>query len=323
MLEFHHDAGAGFVGGPQAELDPRADFGESLKSFLFKPEALLAKAPAKFLFLNAETRQYPAAQVQAMAKAAGIDLGKVVTETLVSGRATQATISRICEHHGLAADAVALRAKDQQMLAKGANLEGLVGRLALDLGANGPATARAMREAEALSQTFDKLAARLPAGRDPARAGLAPGNGVFAWIASRASRLGEDRLSRVDAELGEVRAQFQRLPLAAQLKVDPRLALGAAWFRFSADERKLLADPQAVQGLVARASERVDEVGSGCRTAGSKPWAGFASRTCPATRWPRCVTSRRATASRRLPCSTTPSASCWATRRPRPRSRRC
>jgi hypothetical protein len=140
-------------------------------------------------------------------------------------------------------------------------VDALVARLALDMGANGPATAKAVREAEALAATFDRLAARLPVGRDPAKAGLPTGSGVFAWIASRTAKMGEDRLSKVDAELAEVRAQFQRLPLAAQLKVDPRLALGAAWFRFSAEERTLLADPAAVQGLVARAGERVDEVG--------------------------------------------------------------
>lgn len=258
VLAFHHDADPAAVGHAH---DPRADFGESLKSFMYKPEGLLAKAPGKFLFLNAETRQYSQAQVQSMAKAAGLDLGAVVTDMLVGGRASQATVNRICEAHGLAADATALRAKDQQTLARGANLEGLTARLALDLGANGPATAKAVREAELLLQAYDKVASKLPLTRDPSRVGLPVGTGVFAWIATRAAQLGEGRTSRVAAELGEIRAAFQRLPLAAQLKVDPKLALGAGFFRLSPAERALLGSPAGVQGLVARAGERVDEVG--------------------------------------------------------------
>lgn len=260
QVGFYREPASKFVPNPQAKTDPHSDLSVSIKEFLYNPELLLKTAPAKFLFLNADTHQFSPERVKAMAAAAGVDLGSVVTELLISGAASQATISRICEFHGLSADKGALVAKDQELLGKSANLDALLGRLALDINLNGLATSKLLAQGTMLAQTYHRKVGDLPLTRDPERVGLKSATGVFSWIAARASRPSERRLAILHAEVAETRSQFQRLPLVVQLKTDPKMALGAAWFRLSAPERALLSDPLAVQQFVARAAAKTDQM---------------------------------------------------------------
>lgn len=259
VLTYNHAPDAHFLPGDMPPADPREDFAEAFQSFMTSPAALLKSAPEKFLFLNAESRQYSPADVQRMAKEAGVDLTQVVTSLVVSGRASQTMIDRMCEFHGISADKVALLAKDQELLGKGANLDALTERLALDIGANGAATTKLLKAGEGLAKEYHGLMARLPLAREGD--GLGKGNGVVSWLVARATNaVGGDRLAKVDAAMADVRAQFTKLPLAVQLRTDPRLALGATWFTLSGQERALLSTPEGVQQLIARAAGRAEDV---------------------------------------------------------------
>ncbi|MEB3328044.1 MAG: hypothetical protein VKQ33_02295 [Candidatus Sericytochromatia bacterium] len=259
LLVFEHDADAAFVGGHKA-LDPREDLGEALKALVHAPERLMKVAPAKLLVLNAEARVLAAAEVRALAADVGVDLRGVLTDLAVSGRATPATLRRIADHHGLSVDRATVQAREQTLLVRGGTLEAIEMRLSVDLATRGAGSARAVREAEALLATYTRLLATLPLTAAPQRVGLTAGQRVFRWLATGLRRVTEAPGGRIGAELAEVRAQFQRLPLAAQLRVAPELALGATWLRLSVQERATLRDPVALQGLVARASEGIEEV---------------------------------------------------------------
>ncbi|MEB3221843.1 MAG: hypothetical protein VKS61_07155 [Candidatus Sericytochromatia bacterium] len=256
---FEHDADAAFVGG-KAATDPREDLGETLKALMHAPESLLRTSPAKLLLLNAEARVLGAAEVRALAAKLGVDLKGVLTDLAVSGRVTPATLRRIAEHHGLSVDRATVEAREQALLVRGGTMEAVVSRLTADLATRGVGAARAVREAEALAATHARLLASLPLTADPRAVGLTAGQRVFRWVAESLGRAAGPRAGRVGAELSEVRAQFQRLPLAAQLRVAPELALGATWLRLSIAERATLRDPVALQGVVAKASQGVEEV---------------------------------------------------------------
>jgi hypothetical protein len=258
-VEFRHDADAAFV-TPAGALDPREDLGEALKALIHAPGRLMRLAPAKLLLLNAEARVLGGTEVRALAAREGIDLRRVLTELAVSGRVTPATLRRIADHHGIGIDRTVVQAREQALLARGGAMEALVARLSADLAVRGPGSARVAREAELLAATHGQLVARMPLTADPVAAGLSPGQRVFRWVAESLGKLAERPMGRAGAELAEVRAQFQQLPLAAQLRVAPQLALGATWLRLAPEERALLRDPVSLQGLVARASEAVEEV---------------------------------------------------------------
>ncbi|MFP5501779.1 MAG: hypothetical protein ACLGIN_04765, partial [Candidatus Sericytochromatia bacterium] len=256
-MVYTHGATARFAPGGQARLDPVTDYAESFKALIHQPVELLAAAPEKFLFLNAEARRYSASEVEAMAKRAGVHLEAVVTDLVASGQADQVTIDRLCRAHGLSGDRGGLAARDQALLVRSANLEGLVERLSLDLAVAGHATTKLVEQGTRLASSYHQLAGQLPATRS--REGLAAPGGKFAWLLGKASP--EARQSKVQESLAATRAEFLKLPLAVQLKVDPKLALGARYFALSPQERQALADPKALKGLIARAAEKSDHVG--------------------------------------------------------------
>ncbi|MDB5101241.1 MAG: hypothetical protein JWM80_5662, partial [Cyanobacteria bacterium RYN_339] len=255
VMQYEHKPDARFLPGNAPPADPREDFAESFQAFMTNPQALLKASPEKFLFLNAESRQFPPAKVLEMAKTAGIDLTQVVTSLLVGGRASQAMIDRMCEFHGISGDKVALLAKDQELLAKGANLDGLVERLALDLGVNGAATTKLLKVGEQLRDKYHGLVGQLPVTKDAD--GLGQSNRIVSWLVGKAT--GGDRLERLDKDLSEVRTQFTKLPLAVQLRTDPRMAMGANWFALSTQERAMLSNPEQLQQLVARAAAKSED----------------------------------------------------------------
>jgi hypothetical protein len=257
-LTYAHAPDAHFGKSGEPPGDPRQDFAESFQAFMLTPKTLLQAAPEKFLLLNADSGSFSGAEVQAMAKASGVDLTQVVTSLVVGGRASQALVDRISRYHGISADKVALLAKDQELLGKGANLAALVERLALDIGANGTATTKLLNIGESLGAQHHALAGRLSLAREGG--GLAAGSRVVSWLVAKAGdALGGDRLAKLDARLADVRAQFTQLPLAVQLRTDPRLALGANWFTLSAQERGILSNPTALQQLIAKASDRAED----------------------------------------------------------------
>lgn len=250
---YQHGADARFATANGAPLDPREDFGEAFMNYMAAPRELLQASPEKFLFLDAQAGKYSPAQVKQMAAEAGVDLTQVVTGLLVSGRASQATIDRICSLHGLSADKVALLAQDQALLGKSTNLDQLVERLSLDIAVNGVATSKLMALGARLAAHYHALASRLPAAREAD--GLGSQNKVVSWLLGKAGVAG-----RLNADLTDARAAFQKLPLAVQLRTDPRLALGSSWFTLSASERAALLDPHSLQPLLARATDRAADV---------------------------------------------------------------
>jgi hypothetical protein len=58
-----------FAAGSAAE-----DYAESYRTYLLEPQVLMAKAPEKFLYINATSAKFSAADVQRMAADAGVDL---------------------------------------------------------------------------------------------------------------------------------------------------------------------------------------------------------------------------------------------------------
>lgn len=96
---------------------PLEDFAESYRAFQNDPDQLVAKAPDKFLFINANSRKYTPEQVAERFKAAGVDLRATATK-LASVGLNQDTLDRINKANGLTADVKALGAQAAEMLKK-------------------------------------------------------------------------------------------------------------------------------------------------------------------------------------------------------------
>lgn len=254
---FKHEPGARFAPGAAAARDPYTDYGEALRTYMFAPQKLLAAAPEKFLFLNTEARQFSAVQVAEMAKAEGVSLSEVVTTMVSRGLASQPLIERLCQFHGLRGEVSQLKAVDQTLLDRSATLNALVDRLALDLSVQGAGTRPATQQAAELATAYHQLAAKLPLVPSSERLLDGETKGAFRWLLQKAESV---QANRRQDQMSELRAQFQQLPLAVQLKADPRLALGATWFTLTPQERSLLDQPESLQRLIGQAAERSDQV---------------------------------------------------------------
>ncbi|MEB3198013.1 MAG: hypothetical protein VKP62_12505 [Candidatus Sericytochromatia bacterium] len=259
-LEFQATEAGGFLGEPEAQRDPVADLGEAFKLLVHHPQALLTRAPGKFLMLNAEANLYPPADVRAMALATGVDLPEVLTSLAVAGRVSPETLARVSQHHGIRLDVARLRASEQRILAQGGDLEALTRRLRLDLGTRGPGTLRDLQTGQAILQAYRGEVARMQPVGEAAAFGLPASQRRFPWLAGVAQQV-MGLIGNASAPEREFKAQFQALPLAAQLRVSPELALGATWFRLSPEEKATLRDPVSLQGLVAAAAETLEETG--------------------------------------------------------------
>jgi len=254
--------GSSPTGGTVARAESLGgQFAESFKLFVFQPEVLLTRDPAQFLLLNADLRHYTPVDVMRMAEANGVKLEQSITDLLLAGRGGQELVGRISAHHGLKANEGLLKARDQAELGKNASLERLTERLALDIGVRGTATRQTMAQARILSERYHQTVAELKVERDPTKFGMTSPSGVFRWLGDRLRDAGWLPRSHAGAQLQALRGEFARLPLASQLRVDPRLALGAAWFRLSPYERSLLSSESGAQRLSAVALRRIDETG--------------------------------------------------------------
>lgn len=81
--------------------DPSEDFAEAYRVFTLNPDELMAKAPDKFLFLNAQSGRFSPAEVQAKAAAAGVDL-PLTMATLRQSTLRPETLDKIGTVNGLA-----------------------------------------------------------------------------------------------------------------------------------------------------------------------------------------------------------------------------
>jgi hypothetical protein len=99
--------------------NPKEDFAESYRAYYNDTELLVRKAPDKFLFLNAQSRRYDAAQVKDLFARAGKDPQQVATELAKTGL-NQDTLAKIYKLNGLSADATSLAADAAKALASGA-----------------------------------------------------------------------------------------------------------------------------------------------------------------------------------------------------------
>jgi hypothetical protein len=248
-------------GGVAQEQLLGGQFAEGLKLLVFQPELLLKRDPAQFLLLNADLRHYTPADVMRMAEENGVKLERSITDLLLAGRGGHELVGRISAHHGLKANEGLLKARDQAELSKNASLERLTERLALDIGVRGTATRQTMAQARILSEQYHQTVAELKIERDPIKFGMSSPSGVFRWLGDRLRQAGWLPRSHAGVHFQALRAEFARLPLASQLRVDPRLALGAAWFRLSPYERSLLSSESGAQRLSAAALRQIDETG--------------------------------------------------------------
>lgn len=100
---------------------PLEDFAESYRAYYLDPQMLAKQAPDKFLFLNAVSKKYSAAQVQQYFKAAGQDPQAVATKLATTGL-EQSTLDNIYKVNGLTANAQALGQAAAQALNTDAQL---------------------------------------------------------------------------------------------------------------------------------------------------------------------------------------------------------
>ncbi|MDB5097510.1 MAG: hypothetical protein JWM80_1931 [Cyanobacteria bacterium RYN_339] len=98
---------------------PLEDYAESFRAFHQDTELLVAKAPDKFLYLNAQSGRYTADQVQVFFQRANKDPRKVATDLVANTALNQDTVNRLFKVNGLSADVQALGASARKQLAAG------------------------------------------------------------------------------------------------------------------------------------------------------------------------------------------------------------
>ncbi len=87
-----------------AKTNPEEDFAESYAAYLQDPATLMKRAPDKFLFINATSKKYTAAQVAQYAKDAGVGLSQVATDLVVNSSLHQKTLDDIVSVNGVTVD---------------------------------------------------------------------------------------------------------------------------------------------------------------------------------------------------------------------------
>ncbi|MNR81324.1 hypothetical protein D3C72_120650 [compost metagenome] len=87
-----------------AKADPIDDFAESYRAYLNDPSSLMAAAPEKLLFVNAQSGKYTRDEVAQLAQKAGVDLQDVFTNLVLDGNLKQETLNAISEMNGVQAD---------------------------------------------------------------------------------------------------------------------------------------------------------------------------------------------------------------------------
>lgn len=240
-------------GGAQA-LDPSSDFGVAMAQFLQDPKASMAQDPGRFLLLNAEVRKLPPQAVAALAREVGVNLSSALGDLVAQGRLGPAELDRVSRANGVAPDAGRLEAADAKALAKaGTTVAGLVERLALDLSVRGAGSGAQVVRAQELAAEHLALAAGAKLQRDLGAFGLV--GRISSWLVTKAPE------GLQGPALGKASMiAFKALPLAAQLRADPALALGAAWATLSASERAQLKSPEGLKAIMASAAAKSDQL---------------------------------------------------------------
>lgn len=109
------------VGTNLAEGSAEEDFAESFRNYVLHPDALMAAAPDKFLYLNAQYGKYPASQVQTLAANNKVDLPVVMAELRGSDLRPE-TLAKIGQTQGLTSAGTSGTAAGNMIAAVTANL---------------------------------------------------------------------------------------------------------------------------------------------------------------------------------------------------------
>lgn len=253
VVQYQADPLGGSLEGGRG-LDPGSDFSQAMAGFLANPGLTMRQDPMRFLVLNAEARKLGPTEVARLAGELGVDLGSALGELVASGRLAPKELDRLVRANGVKPDLGRLEAADAKALAKaGTTLAGLVERLSLDLSVRGVGTGAQVERAKALAGEHLALAGGAKLQRELGAFGLV--GRISSWLVTQAPPEAKGpALGRATM------AAFQALPLAAQLRADPALALGAAWVTLSAAERAQLKSPEGLKALMGAAAAKSDQL---------------------------------------------------------------
>jgi hypothetical protein len=140
-----------------AATSPVEDFAETYKTFTLDPQKLMQLAPDKFLYLNARSQRYNAAEVKGFAQQTGTDLPSIATELVLHSGLKQDTLNAIMTVNGVASDKSAIRSDAAGSLRGGDALSQIWAKVTSD--AQDPAAAQKLINdpASALGDLWNKL----------------------------------------------------------------------------------------------------------------------------------------------------------------------